>query len=290
MTTEEKFNAAVNVIRGLPKNGSYQPSNELMLRFYSYFKQATEGPCKGPRPAFWEVVSRAKYDAWKRLGDMTKAEAMARYVEELHTIVETMSYSDKVANFLDAPSNEMDNISMADLQLVAGDVFEKVRSRSNSPLTSREPSPERIYSNSAGSSSPCPSTTDSDHSDGEYVDTIEAPEPKRLIPNGTAIPPPIVNGYVSKEHKPKSKPKTTMSHQIDISQEISAAVQSLKADIEALSLKISAIEKVRAQTLDRQVKKKHWLLDMQPQLIAFLIVWPFVASFIVNRFVNRKQL
>lgn len=56
-----------------------------MLRFYSYFKQATEGPCKGPRPAFWEVVSRAKYDAWKRLGDMTKAEAMARYVEELHT-------------------------------------------------------------------------------------------------------------------------------------------------------------------------------------------------------------
>ena len=48
-------------------------------------------------------------------------------------IVETMSYSDKVANFLDAPSHEVNKISMADLELIAGDVMEKVRSRSNSP-------------------------------------------------------------------------------------------------------------------------------------------------------------
>lgn len=49
-------------------------------------------------------------------------------------IVETMSYSDKVANFLDAPSHEVNKINMADLELIAGDVIEKVRSRSNSPL------------------------------------------------------------------------------------------------------------------------------------------------------------
>lgn len=64
--------------------GSYQPSNVMKLRFYGYFKQATEGPCKGPRPPFWEAISRAKYDAWKALGDMPKATAMAKYVEELH--------------------------------------------------------------------------------------------------------------------------------------------------------------------------------------------------------------
>lgn len=56
-----------------------------MLRFYSYFKQATQGPCTGSRPAFWDVVGRAKYDAWKKLGDISKEEAMARYVDELHT-------------------------------------------------------------------------------------------------------------------------------------------------------------------------------------------------------------
>ncbi|KAJ8928823.1 hypothetical protein NQ314_018555 [Rhamnusium bicolor] len=65
--------------------GSYQPSNELMLRFYGYFKQATKGPCTGSRPAFWDVVRRAKYNAWKNLGDMAREVAMAKYVEELHT-------------------------------------------------------------------------------------------------------------------------------------------------------------------------------------------------------------
>nr|XP_023024159.1 acyl-CoA-binding domain-containing protein 5-like [Leptinotarsa decemlineata] len=134
MTTEQKFNAAVNVIRSLPKNGSYQPSNELMLRFYAYFKQGTLGDCQGSRPAFWDVVGRAKYDAWKALQGMSKEESMAKYVDELHSIVETMSYSDKVANFLEAPTDELDSINIDDLQLVAGDVIERVRSLPNSPL------------------------------------------------------------------------------------------------------------------------------------------------------------
>ena len=64
--------------------GPYQPSNDLMLRFYGYFKQATEGPCKGARPNFFNIVGRAKYDAWKKLEDMPSEEAMAHYVDELH--------------------------------------------------------------------------------------------------------------------------------------------------------------------------------------------------------------
>ena len=55
-----------------------------MLRFYGYFKQATEGPCKGARPNFFNIVGRAKYDAWKKLEDMPSEEAMAHYVDELH--------------------------------------------------------------------------------------------------------------------------------------------------------------------------------------------------------------
>lgn len=49
-------------------------------------------------------------------------------------IVETMSYTDNVAKFLEAPTDELDNINMADLELIAGDVIEKVRSQPNSPL------------------------------------------------------------------------------------------------------------------------------------------------------------
>lgn len=105
MTTEEKFNAAVNVIKNLPKDGPYQPSNEMMLRFYSYYKQATEGPCQQPKPAFWEVIKKAKWDAWKKLGSMSKEDAMNNYIEDLKKvtlqIVETMAFTDKVAEFMD---------------------------------------------------------------------------------------------------------------------------------------------------------------------------------------------
>lgn len=56
----------------------------MMLKFYAYYKQATLGPCTSSRPGFWDVVGRAKYDAWKALGDLPKTKAMANYVDELH--------------------------------------------------------------------------------------------------------------------------------------------------------------------------------------------------------------
>lgn len=73
-----------------------------MLRFYAYYKQATEGPCSeaGSKPAFWDVIGRAKHTAWARLKNMPREEAMQRYVDELHSIVETMSYTDNVATFM----------------------------------------------------------------------------------------------------------------------------------------------------------------------------------------------
>lgn len=55
---EAKFQAAVGVIQGLPKNGSFQPSNEMKLKFYAFYKQTREGPCKADRPGFWDVVGR----------------------------------------------------------------------------------------------------------------------------------------------------------------------------------------------------------------------------------------
>lgn len=44
-----------------PRSGSYRPSYEEMLRFYSYYKQATMGPCLVPRPGFWDPIGRYKW-------------------------------------------------------------------------------------------------------------------------------------------------------------------------------------------------------------------------------------
>ncbi|XP_072535414.1 acyl-CoA-binding domain-containing protein 5A isoform X2 [Salminus brasiliensis] len=97
---EQRFDAAVRVIQSLPPNGSFQPSNEMMLKFYSYYKQATLGPCNIPRPGFWDPVGKAKWDAWNELGDMAKEEAMAAYVDDLKLILESMPMTDEVEQLL----------------------------------------------------------------------------------------------------------------------------------------------------------------------------------------------
>lgn len=61
---EEQFKAACDAIQNLPKNGPFQPSNEMLLKFYAYFKQATQGDCKTSKPSIFKVVERAKWDAW----------------------------------------------------------------------------------------------------------------------------------------------------------------------------------------------------------------------------------
>lgn len=67
--------------------GSYQPSKDLMLRFYAYYKQGTFGRNKQPKPSFWDVVNRAKWQAWEDLGNMSKERAMQEYVNELKKVL-----------------------------------------------------------------------------------------------------------------------------------------------------------------------------------------------------------
>uniref|UniRef100_I3JGR7 Acyl-CoA binding domain containing 5a n=1 Tax=Oreochromis niloticus TaxID=8128 RepID=I3JGR7_ORENI len=98
--TQMRFDAAVKVIKSLPPNGPFQPSNDMMLKFYSYYKQATVGPCNIPRPSFWDVVGKAKWDAWNSLGEMSKEEAMSSYVDEMKLILEGMPMTDEVEELL----------------------------------------------------------------------------------------------------------------------------------------------------------------------------------------------
>ncbi|XP_036923133.1 acyl-CoA-binding domain-containing protein 4 isoform X5 [Sturnira hondurensis] len=87
---QEQFQAAVRVIQNLPKNsdGYYRPSYEEMLRFYSYYKQATMGPCQAPRPGFWDPIGRYKWDAWNSLGKMSREEAMSAYIAEMKVVAQ----------------------------------------------------------------------------------------------------------------------------------------------------------------------------------------------------------
>ena len=47
------------------------------------FKQAKEGECTVAKPSFYQLTEKSKWNAWKELAGMGRAEAMNQYVEKV---------------------------------------------------------------------------------------------------------------------------------------------------------------------------------------------------------------
>lgn len=57
------------------------PGNEVKLKMYALYKQATSGDVQGKRPGFTDPVGRAKYDAWAKLSGTSAEDAEQQYIE-----------------------------------------------------------------------------------------------------------------------------------------------------------------------------------------------------------------
>jgi len=57
------------------------PGNDLKLRLYANYKQATEGDVTGEKPGAFDFVNRAKYEAWAKLKGTPAEKAMEDYVK-----------------------------------------------------------------------------------------------------------------------------------------------------------------------------------------------------------------
>ena len=57
------------------------PGNDMKLRLYAHYKQATEGDVSGEKPGFTDFINRAKYEAWAKLRGMSADDAMKAYVK-----------------------------------------------------------------------------------------------------------------------------------------------------------------------------------------------------------------
>ncbi|MFN4315052.1 MAG: acyl-CoA-binding protein [Chitinophagaceae bacterium] len=63
------------------KTLSEKPSNEILLKLYSLYKQATEGDVNTDPPSNpFDFVNKAKHEAWTSLKGQTKESAMEEYV------------------------------------------------------------------------------------------------------------------------------------------------------------------------------------------------------------------
>ena len=74
---KKEFEAAAKAVLKAKKD----PGNDLKLKLYAHFKQATEGDVQGDKPGFTDFVNRAKYEAWAKLRGMNADDAMKAYVK-----------------------------------------------------------------------------------------------------------------------------------------------------------------------------------------------------------------
>ena len=64
------------------KQLSEKPSNDMLLKLYSLYKQATEGDVSGEAPSNpFDFVAKAKYEAWASLKGKSTDEAQEAYVK-----------------------------------------------------------------------------------------------------------------------------------------------------------------------------------------------------------------
>ncbi len=63
------------------------PGNDMKLRLYAHFKQASEGDVAGDKPGFTDFVGRAKYDAWAKIKGMSNEDAMKAYVKLVNRVL-----------------------------------------------------------------------------------------------------------------------------------------------------------------------------------------------------------
>lgn len=78
---QENFNFVVESVRNSVPKKENGPTDAEKLKFYALYKQATVGKCNASQPWAFNMIERAKWDAWNALGNMSKQSAMLKYCE-----------------------------------------------------------------------------------------------------------------------------------------------------------------------------------------------------------------
>jgi acyl-CoA-binding protein len=78
MELKEQFEKATADSKTL----SQKPDNEILLKLYSLYKQATEGDVNTEPPAnAFDFVNKAKHQAWSEQKGKSKDSAMQEYID-----------------------------------------------------------------------------------------------------------------------------------------------------------------------------------------------------------------
>ncbi len=68
------------------KNLASRPDNDTLLKIDSLYKPGTSGDASGKRPGMFDMVGRAKFDAWAKLSGTGQDDAMQQYVDLINSL------------------------------------------------------------------------------------------------------------------------------------------------------------------------------------------------------------
>lgn len=81
---KQKFEDTVNFVQNA--EGDIELSNELKLKMYALYKQATEGDVSGKKPGMMDFIARAKFLAWEELKGSSSEDAMQTYINSVEDL------------------------------------------------------------------------------------------------------------------------------------------------------------------------------------------------------------
>ncbi|MFT6123113.1 MAG: acyl-CoA-binding protein [Oleiphilaceae bacterium] len=81
---KQQFEDTVNFVK--TAEGDIEPSNEMKLKMYALYKQASEGDVSGKKPGMMDFIARAKFMAWEELKGSTADEAMQTYIDSVEEL------------------------------------------------------------------------------------------------------------------------------------------------------------------------------------------------------------
>lgn len=118
---EESDDSLTNVFnRAADRLKSLLPDvdNQTLLTLYGYYKQGSEGSCTAPKPSWYDMKAKSKWEAWQKLGDTPQAEAKKLYIETIKKL--DPSFDDTIEKSTLKPDEQWVRVSyMPDEETVA---------------------------------------------------------------------------------------------------------------------------------------------------------------------------
>ncbi|KAM4823967.1 acyl-CoA-binding domain-containing protein 4 isoform X2 [Urocitellus parryii] len=292
---QKQFQAAVSVIQNLPKNGSYRPSYEEMLRFYSYYKQATMGPCLVPRPGFWDPIGRYKWDAWNSLGKMSREEAMSAYITEMklvaQKVIDTVPLGEVAEDMFGyfeplyqvipdmprPPESFLRRVTGWKVQVLNGDDG----AVSGPPCHPEQPAP------------PCSESQPPRDLDLEvFCDSLEQLEPELVWAEqrGAAGGEPDTRNSLEPPGEEEGLGVTLLGPQ-ELDTWLVGTVRALQENMLDVQGRLQSLES-KPQPPEQQrprPRARPWPLRLSAPTLLFLLLWPFVVQWLFRQFRIQKR-